>query len=67
MGIFLSYAGGFAETVVELADYERAGADIVFVPNHPVRDAIPVALAAIGPKNVTAAVELAESWMPVFY
>ena len=67
VGIFLNYAGGFAETVVELADYERAGADIVFVPNHPVRDAIPVALAAIGPKNVTAAVELAESWMPIFY
>jgi predicted amidohydrolase len=32
IGIFLSYAGGFAETVVELADFERAGADIVFVP-----------------------------------
>jgi F420-dependent oxidoreductase-like protein len=187
VGIFLNYAGGFAETVVELADYERAGADIVFVPeaytfdavsqlgyiaaktermqiasgifplysrtpallamtaagldyvsngrfmlglgasgpqviegwhgvpydapigrsreiieicrmvwrrerlayqgkyyhlpldggtglgkplkliNHPVRERIPVALAAIGPKNVTAAVELAESWMPIFY
>jgi F420-dependent oxidoreductase-like protein len=187
VGIFLSYAGGFAETVAELSDYERAGADIVFVPeaysfdavsqlgyiaaktermqiasgifplysrtpallamtaagldyvsdgrfmlglgasgpqviegwhgvpydapigrsreiieicrmvwrrerlayqgryyhlpldggtglgkplkliNHPVREHIPVALAAIGPKNVTAAVELAESWMPIFY
>jgi F420-dependent oxidoreductase-like protein len=187
VGIFLNYAGGFAETVLELADYERAGADIVFVPeaysfdavsqlgyiaaktermqiasgilplysrtpallamtaagldyvsdgrfmlglgasgpqviegwhgvpydapigrsreiieicrmvwrrerlvyqgryyqlpleggtglgkplkliNHPVRERIPVALAAIGPKNVTAAVELAEAWMPVFY
>jgi F420-dependent oxidoreductase-like protein len=193
IGIFLNYAGGFAETVVELADYERAGADIVFVPeaysfdavsqlgyiaaktermqiasgilplysrtpallamtaagldyvsggrfmlglgasgpqviegwhgvpydapigrsreiieicrmvwrrdrlayrgryyqlplekgagevggtglgkplkliNHPVRERIPVALAAIGPKNVTVAVELAESWMPIFY
>jgi F420-dependent oxidoreductase-like protein len=187
VGIFLNYAGGFAETVVELADYERAGADIVFVPeaysfdavsqlgyiaaktermqiasgifplysrtpallamtaagldyvsngrfvlglgasgpqviegwhgvpydapigrsreiieicrmvwrrerlayqgkyyhlpleggtglgkplkliNHPVRGRIPVALAAIGPKNVAAAVELAESWMPIFF
>jgi len=187
IGIFLNYAGGFAETVVELADYERAGADIVFVPeaysfdavsqlgfiaakteqmqiasgilplysrtpallamtaagldyvsggrfmlglgasgpqviegwhgvpydapigrsreiieicrmvwrrdrlayqgkyyhlpleggtglgkplkliNHPVRERIPVALAAIGPKNVTVAAELAESWMPIFY
>jgi F420-dependent oxidoreductase-like protein len=187
VGIFLSYAGGFAETVVELADYERAGVDIVFVPeaysfdsvsqlgyiaakterlqiasgifplysrtpallamtaagldyvsngrfmlglgasgpqviegwhgvpydapigrsreiieicrmvwrrerlayqgryyqlpmeggtglgkplkliNRPVRERIPVALAAIGPKNVAVAAELAESWMPIFY
>jgi F420-dependent oxidoreductase-like protein len=187
VGIFLSYAGGFAETVVELADYERAGADVVFVPeaysfdsvsqlgyiaakterlqiasgifplysrtpallamtaagldyvsdgrfllglgasgpqviegwhgvpydapigrsreiieicrmvwrrerlayqgryyqlpmeggtglgkplkliNRPVRERIPVALAAIGPKNVAVAAELAESWMPIFY
>ena len=187
VGIFLSYAGGFAETVTELAGYEKAGADIVFVPeaysfdavsqlgyiaaktermqiasgifplysrtpallamtaagldyvsngrfmlglgasgpqviegwhgvpydapigrareiieicrmvwrrdrlayqgryyrlpmeggtglgkplkliNLPVRERIPVALAAIGPKNVAAAVELAESWMPIFF
>src|SRR5580658_4126222 len=187
VGMFLNYAGGFAETVVELADYERAGVDIVFVPeaysfdavsqlgfiaaktermqiasgifplysrtpallamtaagldyvsggrftlglgasgpqviegwhgvpydapigrsreiieicrmvwrrdrlayqgkyyhlpleggtglgkplkliNHPVRERIPVALAAIGPKNVAVAVELAEAWMPIFY
>ena len=187
VGIFLSYAGGFAETVVELADYERAGADIVFVPeaytfdavsqlgyiaaktermqiasgilplysrtpallamtaagldyvsngrfmlglgasgpqviegwhgvpydapigrareiieicrmvwrrdrlayqgryyqlpleggtglgkplkliNHPVRERIPVGLAAIGPKNVAVAAELAETWMPIFF
>jgi F420-dependent oxidoreductase-like protein len=187
IGMFLSYAGGFAETVVELADYEQAGLDIVFVPeaysfdavsqlgymaakterleiasgilplysrtpaltamtaagldylsggrftlgigasgpqvvegwhgvpydapigrvrevieicrmvwrrerleyhgryyqlpleggtglgrplkliNHPVRERIPIALAAIGPKNVALAAELAESWMPIFY
>ena len=187
VGIFLNYAGGFAETVEELTDFERAGADIVFVPeaysfdavsqlgfiaartermqiasgifplysrtpallamtaagldyvsggrftlglgasgpqviegwhgvpydapigrareiieicrmvwrrdrlvyqgkyyqlplpggtglgkplkliNHPVRERIPVALAAIGPKNVAVAAELAESWMPIFY
>jgi F420-dependent oxidoreductase-like protein len=187
VGMFLSYAGGFAETAAELADFERAGAEIVFVPeaysfdavsqlgfiaartermqiasgifpiysrtpallamtaagldyvsggrftlglgasgpqviegwhgvpydapigrareiieicrmvwrrerlvyqgtyyrlplgggtglgkplkliNHPVRERIPIALAAIGPKNVELAVELAESWMPIFY
>ena len=187
IGMFLSYAGGFAETVEELADYEKAGLDIVFVPeaysfdavsqlgflaaktervqiasgifqlysrtpaltamtaagldyvsggrfmlglgasgpqviegwhgvpydapigrareiieicrmvwrreklsyqgryyqlpleggtglgkplkliNHPVRERIPIALAAIGPKNVALAAELAEAWMPIFY
>jgi len=187
LGMMLNYAGGFAETVVELADYERAGLDIVFVPeaysydavsqlgyiaakterlqiasgifqlysrtpaltamtaagldyvssgrfmlglgasgpqviegwhgvpydapigrtreiieicrmvwrrerleykgkyyqlpleggtglgkplkliNHPVRERIPIAVAAIGPKNVTLAAELAEAWMPIFY
>jgi F420-dependent oxidoreductase-like protein len=35
--------------------------------NHPVRERIPIALAAIGPKNVAVAVELAEAWMPIFY
>jgi F420-dependent oxidoreductase-like protein len=185
--MFLNYAGGFAETVVELADYEKSGLDIVFVPeaysfdavsqlgflaaktermqiasgifqlysrtpaltamtaagldyvsggrftlglgasgpqviegwhgvpydapigrareiieicrmvwrrerlvyqgryyqlpleggtglgkplkliNYPVRERIPIALAAIGPKNVELAAELAESWMPIFY
>ena len=35
--------------------------------NHPVRERIPIALAAIGPKNVALAAELAESWMPIFY
>jgi F420-dependent oxidoreductase-like protein len=187
IGMHLSYAGGFAETVVELADYESAGLDIVFVPeaysfdavsqlgyiaakterlqiasgifqlysrtpaltamtaagldyvsdgrftlglgasgpqviegwhgvpydapigrarevieicrmvwrrerlvyhgryyqlpleggtglgkplkliNHPVRERIPIVLAAIGPKNVALAAELAEAWQPIFY
>jgi F420-dependent oxidoreductase-like protein len=189
IGMALNYAGGFAETVVELADYERAGLDIVFVPeaysfdavsqlgfiaartqrlqiasgilqlytrtptltamtaagldyvsggrftlgigasgpqviegwhgvpydapvgrtreiieicravwrrerleysgkhyliplpadrgtglgkplkliNHPVRDRIPIMVAAIGPKNVALAAELAEGWEPIFY
>ncbi len=35
--------------------------------NHPVRDRIPVILAALGPKNVELAAELAEGWEPVFY
>jgi len=35
--------------------------------NHPVRDAIPVVLAALGPKNVELAAELFDGWEPVFY
>src|SRR5262249_18782307 len=32
IGMALNYAGGFAETVEELGDYEKAGLEIVFVP-----------------------------------
>jgi F420-dependent oxidoreductase-like protein len=35
--------------------------------NHPVRERIPIMLAAIGPKNVALAAELAESWEPIFF
>src|SRR5580698_5284301 len=40
VGMALSYAGGFAQTVDELADYERAGLDIVFVPEAYSFDAV---------------------------
>jgi F420-dependent oxidoreductase-like protein len=35
--------------------------------NHPVRSRIPVILAAIGPRNVALAAELAEGWQPIFF
>ncbi|MBN6057903.1 LLM class F420-dependent oxidoreductase [Nonomuraea sp. RK-328] len=35
--------------------------------NHPVRPRIPIVVAAIGPKNVEVAAELAEGWEPIFY
>ncbi|TDV41313.1 LLM class F420-dependent oxidoreductase [Actinophytocola oryzae] len=35
--------------------------------NHPVREQIPIMLAAIGPKNVALAAEIAEGWQPMFY
>ena len=35
--------------------------------NHPVRDRIPVLLAALGPKNVQLAAEVAEGWQPIFF
>jgi len=34
---------------------------------HPVRTEIPVYLAAIGPKNVALAGEIADGWLPIFY
>jgi F420-dependent oxidoreductase-like protein len=40
IGMSLNYSGGFAETVVELADYEKAGLDIVFVPEAYSYDAV---------------------------
>jgi F420-dependent oxidoreductase-like protein len=35
--------------------------------NHPVRDRIPIFIAAVGPKNTAMAAELAEGWQPIFY
>lgn len=35
--------------------------------NHPVRERIPIIIAAIGPKNVAMAAEIAEGWQPFFY
>ncbi|MBV9013352.1 MAG: LLM class F420-dependent oxidoreductase [Pseudonocardiales bacterium] len=35
--------------------------------NHPVRERIPVLLAALGPKNVQLAAEIAEGWQPIFF
>ncbi|MGE2726557.1 LLM class F420-dependent oxidoreductase [Mycolicibacterium pulveris] len=35
--------------------------------NHPVRERIPVTIAALGPKNVELTAEIAEGWQPVFF
>ena len=35
--------------------------------NHPVRNRIPISVAAIGPANVAMVAELAESWQPLFF
>jgi F420-dependent oxidoreductase-like protein len=35
--------------------------------NHPVRERVPIVIAALGPKNVALAAELAEGWQPIFY
>jgi F420-dependent oxidoreductase-like protein len=35
--------------------------------NTPVRERVPILVAALGPKNVELATELAEGWQPIFY
>ena len=35
--------------------------------NTPVRDRIPIVLAALGPKNVELTAEIAEGWQPIFF
>ncbi len=35
--------------------------------NHPLRPDIPIFLAALGPRNVALAAELAEGWIPFFF
>lgn len=35
--------------------------------NHPVREDIPIILAALGPKNVELAAEVANGWQPLFF
>ena len=35
--------------------------------NHPVRERIPISIAALGPQNVELAAEIADGWQPVFF
>ncbi len=35
--------------------------------NHPVRDEIPIAVAALGQRSVEMTAELADAWLPAFY
>lgn len=34
---------------------------------HPVRPAIPIYVASLGPKNVAMTAEVADGWLPIFY
>ncbi|MGU3650938.1 LLM class F420-dependent oxidoreductase [Mycolicibacterium sp. A43C] len=35
--------------------------------NHPVREDIPITIAALGPKNVELTAEIANGWQPIFF
>jgi hypothetical protein len=40
IGTMLNYSGGFNETVAEVAELEKAGVDIIFVPEAYSFDAV---------------------------
>jgi F420-dependent oxidoreductase-like protein len=63
IGMALNYAGGFKETAAELSDFEKAGLDIVFVPEAYSFDAVSQLgyLAA-----VTQRVQLASGIMQIY-
>jgi F420-dependent oxidoreductase-like protein len=63
IGMALNYAGGFKETAAELADYEKAGLDIVFVAEAYSFDA-PSQLGYLA--AVTDRVELASGIMQIY-
>lgn len=35
--------------------------------NHPVRERVPIVIAALGPKSVAQTAEIAEGWQPMFF
>ncbi|OYN95791.1 LLM class F420-dependent oxidoreductase [Enemella evansiae] len=63
----LQYAGKYYTLPL---DAEHGGSGLgkpLKLINHPLRERIPMVLAAIGPKNVALAAELFEGWQPVFF
>ena len=63
VGMMLNYADGFAETVGELTDLERAGLQIVFVPEVYSYDAVSQ-LGYIAARTTT--LELASGIFPLY-
>ncbi len=45
----------------------EAGGRSLKLMDHPVRPEIPIYVAALGPKNVALAAEVAEGWIPLFF
>ena len=58
IGLAINYAGGFKEVAAEVADLERAGLDIVFVPEAYSFDAVS-ALGLPGGQH-----RAGSSWLP---
>jgi len=62
----LEYAGAHYQIPLPEGQGTGLGKALKLI-NHPVRANIPIILAALGPKNVEMAAELAEGWEPLFY
>lgn len=62
----VQYQGKYYQVPLANDDGTGLGKPLKLI-NHPVRERIPVLLAALGPKNVQLAAEIAEGWQPIFF
>ncbi|MFI9503045.1 LLM class F420-dependent oxidoreductase [Nocardia sp. NPDC052566] len=62
----LEYQGKYYQIPLPAGQGTGLGKPLKLI-NHPVRERIPVLLAALGPKNVELAAEIAEGWQPIFF
>ncbi|MGS2804890.1 LLM class F420-dependent oxidoreductase [Nocardia sp. MW-W600-9] len=62
----LNYQGKYYQIPLPADRGTGLGKELKLI-NRPVRERIPVLLAALGPKNVELAAELAEGWQPIFF
>ena len=62
----LAYAGEHYRIPYDGADATGLGKPLRSIL-HPVRPAVPIYLAAIGPRNVALAAEIADGWLPILY
>jgi F420-dependent oxidoreductase-like protein len=62
----LSYDGRYYKVPLPAGQGTGLGKPLKLI-NHPVRERIPIVVAALGPKNVEMTAELAEGWEPIFY
>ncbi|MFD3702415.1 LLM class F420-dependent oxidoreductase [Nocardia sp. NPDC058658] len=62
----LNYQGKYYQIPLPADRGTGLGKELKLI-NHPVREDIPVLLAALGPKNVELAAEVADGWQPIFF
>lgn len=62
----LNYQGKYYQIPLPADRGTGLGKELKII-NHPVRADIPVLLAALGPKNVELAAEIANGWQPIFF